>query len=391
MIDLFGPGAYCRVPGGNLERPDIQKPIVDWMAYNIGGDVGRDPTVWDRCRMLWANAGMQSFPWLHCHTMADIQFLIQTAQSHGAPAIGLNIEDVYTDKLDLAVVGQYVQSNWKGATHLPTICWVQNGMGWQHVSFAVAALETFVDEAPACGKIADCIWHAHAEGFTQVTLMLKTKPPNAPSTYGEFFSTCHSLYTADDIQPDAPSWAAWKAPIPCTRTEKPENGGTMPLPPNAKKRFRTELTSYCFSAESYDYNWHYSQTRPYRGLGTAPQTYHLDDCSSYCALAFWWAGHHTGHPVADPLNWHYSGYGNTQSAYLFLKAHKAPKDKYRIGDMAIYGSTSNTVHMMVCTKEGTGTSARWSSFGREAGPEARYDIHYHPKPLVGVFRHPALL
>ena len=163
------------------------------------------------------------------------------------------------------------------------------------------------------------------------------------------------------------------------------------LDPNAKKAFRAELATYLRTAEQYDYNWHYAQTRPYTGLGAAPQTFHTDDCSSYCALSFWWAGHHTGHPVADPLNWHYSGYGNTQSAYEYLKAHHAPKDKYRIGDMAIYGSASNTVHMMVCRKAGTGQTAVWSSFGREAGPEARDDIHYHPSALLGVYRHPALL
>jgi len=163
------------------------------------------------------------------------------------------------------------------------------------------------------------------------------------------------------------------------------------LDPNAKKAFRNELAAFCRTAEQYDYNWHYSQFRPYRGLGAAPQTYHTDDCSSYCALAFWWAGHHTGHPVADPLAWHYSGYGNTQSAYNYLKAHNAPEDKYRVGDMAIYGTTWNTVHMMVCRKAGTGANAVWSSFGREAGPEGRTNIHYHPSPLVGIYRHPALL
>ena len=94
--------------------------------------------------------------------------------------------------------------------------------------------------------------------------------------------------------------------------------------------------------------------------------------------------------MADPLDYHYSGYGNTQSAYEYLKAHNAPKDKYRIGDMAIYGTKADTVHMMVCTKAGTATTGRWSSFGQEGGPETRTDIHYHPAPLVGVYRHPAL-
>ncbi len=59
--------------------------------------------------------------------------------------------------------------------------------------------------------------------------------------------------------------------------------------------------------------------------------------------------------------------------------------------MAIYGHASDTVHMTVCRKAGTGQSAIWSSFGQEAGPEARQPVSYHPSPLLGVFRHPALL
>jgi len=163
------------------------------------------------------------------------------------------------------------------------------------------------------------------------------------------------------------------------------------LSPNAKLAFRKQLADFCLDAERYASRWRYSQRRPYSGIGAAPQTWHTNDCSSYSALCYWWAGHYSKHPVADCLGWHYSGYGNTQSAYLYLKPHRAPVDRYRIGDMAIYGSVWDTVHMMICRKEGTENSAVWSSFGRDAGPEARSGIHYHPSPLVGVFRHPALL
>ena len=165
----------------------------------------------------------------------------------------------------------------------------------------------------------------------------------------------------------------------------------MALSPNAKLAFRDELADFCSTAETFEARWRYSQRRPYSGIGAAPQTWHTNDCSSYCDLVFWWAGHYSGHPVAAPLGFHYGGWGNTQSAYTFLKAHQAPADKYLRGDLAIYGSVWNTVHMTVCRKEGTGKTAVWSSFGRDAGPEPRMDVHYHPSPLVGVFRHPALL
>ena len=161
-----------------------------------------------------------------------------------------------------------------------------------------------------------------------------------------------------------------------------------PLPPNAKKAFRKEITDFCLQAEAHEDRWHYSQRRPYTGLGVAPQSYHVDDCSSYVALVFWWAGHHTGHPVADPLNYHYSGYGNTQSAVAYLEAHHAPKDKFRVGDIAIYGTRARTKHMTVCRKAGTGATSVWSSFGREAGPN-QTKLHYR-SDLVGVYRHVSL-
>ena len=163
----------------------------------------------------------------------------------------------------------------------------------------------------------------------------------------------------------------------------------MALSPNAKLHFREQVADFCLAAESYESRWHYSQRRPYSGLGVGPANWHTDDCSSYCDLVFWWAGHYSGHPVSAPLGYHYSGYGNTQSAYDYLKAHSAPEDKYRIGDMAIYGTSWLTKHMTVCRKEGDRSKAVWSSFGREQGPEP-HDLHYR-SDLVGVYRHSALL
>ena len=165
----------------------------------------------------------------------------------------------------------------------------------------------------------------------------------------------------------------------------------MPLTPNEKKEFRTELVAYLKMAEAYEQRWTYSQNRPFGGYSAAPQTFHRADCSAYCSLAMYWAMKHTGVVVSDPLGYKYSGYGNTQSAIEYLDDHRAPRDKYRIGDMAIFGSRADTVHMMICRKAGTGTSAIWSSFGQESGPEDRAPVNYHPAPLVGVYRHPALL
>lgn len=164
----------------------------------------------------------------------------------------------------------------------------------------------------------------------------------------------------------------------------------MPLSPTAKKEFRIELAAYCKLAEQYEARWHYSQRRPYTGLGAAPQTYHVNDCSGYVALCFYWAGRHSGHTVHDPLDEHYSGWGYTGTSITYLDAHKAPVDKYRIGDVAFYGTShSNTTHMTVCRKAGTSETSVWSSFGQEAGPQP-VKLHYR-RDLLGAYRHPALL
>ncbi len=362
------------------------------MAWSLNADNGGGggTAVWDRARTLWRGAGILDFPWMHVRSMNDLQRLVQVGQGKNSPALGVNIEDVVGDKLSLKDVGSYLTANWGKPVHMPTLDWVQNGQGWNAMALAVAALEFFPGEGSMTkgynSTVAhQCLDHAMAEGLPKVTAMFKTKG-FSPATYGADFDICHSLYTADDIPPTAPGWAAWKAG-PCA----PYGGDPMALTPNQKKELRAQLVRFALVAEKYEKQWHYTQARPYTGLGTPFSTTHHNDCSSYVALLFYSAGRAAGFGVSDPLNEHYSGYGNTQTAYTYLKAHRAPKDKYRVGDLAIYGPAVDTVHITMCRKAGTAQSAVWSSFGQEAGPEARQPLSYHPSPLLGVYRHPALL
>jgi hypothetical protein len=164
----------------------------------------------------------------------------------------------------------------------------------------------------------------------------------------------------------------------------------MALSPTAKKQFRDQLKRFCLVAQKYDNLWHYSQQRPYTGLGAPASDTHYNDCSSYVALAFYKAGRNSGHPISDPLGYHYTGWGNTTSAHATLQAHRAPENKYRIGDVAMYLERSfEHHHMTVCITAGTAVSATFSSFGREAGPEAT-KLGYR-NDLTAVYRHPALL
>lgn len=250
-LDLFQPGAYARTAGGNLERPELHKPVVDWMAWSINPDNGGqgDPAVWARALNLWHQAGIAHFPWKHCRSIADVEELIGVAerfllQGNGAPVIGLNIEDVNGDELSLQEVANVVLDFWVnphgGQVHMATLAWVQNGQGWGWLDFAVAALEIFPDEAKQVFPngydpkvVRDCADHAFAEGLRKVTYMFKTKAPLSRATYGAEFAFCHSLYTADDITPSADAWTAWNAPSPCVRLKPPE----VPTVPLTIKQF----------------------------------------------------------------------------------------------------------------------------------------------------------
>jgi hypothetical protein len=168
----------------------------------------------------------------------------------------------------------------------------------------------------------------------------------------------------------------------------------MDLTPTQRKKFRGHFTSYCLLAEQWQVYWHYSRQRPEFGYGRKPghKVYFVADCSMYLSLCYYWAMTHTGVWIADPLgDGNYNGYGNTGSEYEWSLAHAthAPTNKYLVGDWVIYGWSHDTVHTSVCRKAGTENTAIWSSNGNERAPQET-KLHYHPDPVLGVWRHPAL-
>jgi len=250
-------GALLRSPGGNVENIVDQKPIIRWAALNVGGEVARDPARWDRQRDLYAAADIATFPWLHCHELADIDFLVSVARRWSSPAIGLNIEDVVLDFRQNGVTLEDIAqrlSDWEGEIHMPTLAWVQNGQGWASLRRAVAALGVFADEQPSIfptgvpdpRTIQQLVDHAFAEGLTKVTLMYKTRPPNLPEHYD--LSLCHCLYTADDITPTPEAWAAWQH----DGKERP------PMPVKSKAEPSTKAKGSTQAGRDAD--WH---TKPY--------------------------------------------------------------------------------------------------------------------------------
>jgi len=135
-------------------------------------------------------------------------------------------------------------------------------------------------------------------------------------------------------------------------------------------KIRAAITDFCNRAEAHEALWHYTQRRPFTGLGNPPEVTHANDCSSYVILAYYWARIKTELLVPDPSGYRYEGYGNTWDD---LDGHeRVTSGNYLVGDLAHYDG-----HVTICAKAGTGTTSEWSSFGSESGPDER-SLHYRP-------------
>ncbi len=168
----------------------------------------------------------------------------------------------------------------------------------------------------------------------------------------------------------------------------------MALTPTKKQAVRTAITDYCVRAEKNQRAWHYTQARPFHYVQNPAISNVAADCSGYVSMAFHAAMIATKVFIDDPLGQHYSGWGYTGTELEWLRTHGknvTTGQKYFVGDMVIYGhSASNTVHTSICRTAGTDKTAVFSSNGNENAPQPT-NIHYHPDPIVGVWRHPALL
>lgn len=133
-------------------------------------------------------------------------------------------------------------------------------------------------------------------------------------------------------------------------------------PGSKERKIREAITDFCLRSEANEERWHYTQKRPFTGLGVVPELTHENDCSSYAILAYYWARVTTGLKVPDPSGYAYAGYGNTWDN---LDGHpRVTSGNYLVGDLAHYDG-----HVTICRKAGDADSSVWSSFGTEFGPD----------------------
>jgi hypothetical protein len=147
------------------------------------------------------------------------------------------------------------------------------------------------------------------------------------------------------------------------------------------QKVREAIVDFTRRAEAHEAVWHYSQRRPYTGLGDAPELKHWGDCSSYVILCYYWARQVTRIRVPDPSGYQYAGWGNTWDN---LDGHpRVTSGSYQVGDLAHYSG-----HVTICRKAGDYLTSVWSSFGSESGPDDK-DLHYSGD-FIKVVRPPLL-
>lgn len=157
--------------------------------------------------------------------------------------------------------------------------------------------------------------------------------------------------------------------------------------PTQKKKVRDAITLFTAQAQHYEAHWHYSQQRPYMIVTNPALDRIVGDCSAYVANVFRHAMREAVIPLADPLGYHYDGWGNTWTEETWLRAHGkrvSEANGFLVGDIAVYRG-----HTTVCRLKGSASVSKWSSFGSETGPKQE-PLHYRDD-LIGVWRHPGLL
>jgi len=134
-----------------------------------------------------------------------------------------------------------------------------------------------------------------------------------------------------------------------------------------RRAIRTIIRRYCEQAIANKDDIHYSMIRPTQLM--PPTAEFATDCSGLVINAFRWADLWLPYLVKDPGGYGYTGIGNTQSILVTNRKRRVPLDrKFFVGDMALFGSWSRTMHVIICIKNGDREGSVWASHGLEAGP-----------------------
>jgi len=213
-VELFETtGTFWIAPGGDKEHPESWGDVIEWGALNIGDEAAVDPD-WLTQRGLLAGAGVTAMPWLHVHSMTDLDRLLAKADAWGTRYAGVNIEDVVTDNISPSAVATRL-NQWGGKALIVTLPWVANGQGWSALKEYPFALEYFPFD-PVWNPIFDdqkvLIEHACDEigEGALITFAYGTYPDQIADPARYNLTLPHSLYPGDAIGPTPAQWDRWQ-------------------------------------------------------------------------------------------------------------------------------------------------------------------------------------
>lgn len=154
------------------------------------------------------------------------------------------------------------------------------------------------------------------------------------------------------------------------------------LTPTQKREARRQLARFFAVAETNRDRISYTQERPFDPT-VNPAVGFRGDCSSYVTQAFEYVRNQDDIPLHDPNGVvEHDGWGFTGTLLATNHAHVVPRDhKHYVGDLALCGTFWRTVHVSVCSKDGTAATSEWSSHGSSAGP-LKVRLDYRPDVLV---------
>lgn len=181
---------------------------IKWLALNLGDDHG-----WDDWRIVIERAraiDVVVMPWARCRTIEDCYSLLDTADLVSFHAI-LNLEDELKDELTPARVSELIR-DFDVEVGISTVGWLYNSVDYLPLAGYPVLLQLFPtdmrrDPADLEQIQAECVFHAHAKGFTYTGITAQTYGDAVPEWYAYMNGGTRSFYTGDDI--GAGNWSKW--------------------------------------------------------------------------------------------------------------------------------------------------------------------------------------
>lgn len=159
---------------GGIEYHQEQKRYFGSVLLDMNS-----PYSWDKYITRADLIGLETRPWHHCRTYADVRAICNMTKLLGKKECGINVEDMVSDGLTPKGVAEIIDSilGPESICLIPNLGWIQN-MDWSSLSRHVFNLEIFLnDPRPEWEDLSNeevikqCAYHARACGAKKVSIL----------------------------------------------------------------------------------------------------------------------------------------------------------------------------------------------------------------------------